>query len=90
MKFRVTDKVGCFGVGTKVYFPGDIVEGPPEWVHINPFLEPIPEPKASIAAIASGAPAAEHIIVVGPMTEEEKNDEPQDGHATADRSAEER
>lgn len=43
MKFRVTNKVSCFGVGTTVYYPGDIVEGPEEW-KTNTFLEPIPEP----------------------------------------------
>jgi hypothetical protein len=47
MKFRVSNKVSCFGVGSSVYYPGDIVEGPKEWAVTNShILEPIPEPKS--------------------------------------------
>lgn len=46
MKFRVKNTVSRFGVGSIVYLPGDIVEGPEEWATINiHILEVIPEPK---------------------------------------------
>jgi hypothetical protein len=91
MKFRVSKKVSCFGVGSSVYYPGDIVEGPEEWVKTNShILEPIPEPKQAethpplaITAPAEAASKTEEII--NPVEEKEEKDGSEERYATADR-----
>lgn len=61
-----------FGVGSTVYYPGDIVEGPDEWKEINPFLEPLPEPKPIIITVTSVAPGAEPIMAPGSEVHEDR------------------
>jgi hypothetical protein len=103
MKFKVTKQVCMFGVGSAVYYPGDIVEGPAEWVKTNPFLEPIPEPVATLAprvptvevvpvvlAVSTVSDVAATVKTEEPKPKEEKKVEPEERHATAHRSGKER
>ena len=100
MKFKVTKQVCMFGVGSAVYYPGDIVEGPDEWVKTNPFLEPIPEPLATLSNTTRvvmvpstpTTPTAEPAVVKTeePKQKEEKKVGPEERHATPHRSGKER
>ena len=80
-----------FGVGSAVYYPGDIVEGPAEWVKTNPFLEPIPEPLATLV-LSNVTSLAESAAVKTeePKQKEEKKVGSEERHATAHRSGKER
>lgn len=100
MKFKVTKQVCMFGVGSAVYYPGDIVEGPAEWAKTNPFLEPIPEPLATLSNVSRDtmvsstptAPTADPATIKTeePEAKEEKKVGPEERHAAAHRSGKER
>jgi hypothetical protein len=60
-KFRVTNEVGHFRVGMKIYKPGDIAEVPDDYpAHLYSFLQPVGKvPEASPKAEAQiGQPLA--------------------------------
>jgi hypothetical protein len=67
MKFKVKPTISVFGVGTVEYHPGDVVEGPDEWVETNShILEPILEPKpiTTIQAITDAVAPEEALKIL--------------------------